>query len=200
MTPGGRLPRAFVREVQELYPSWNSVGTARVHRRGPTAAGCPARSVAPRWAPPLAQGNPRSHSGRRRRPRGDPTAEVVVQPWRRLRAHSRQRRPRQPRRRRPLADPTSWPPGYYPCLAIVGSPAKDRGWMRVGSVRSCTDCSPFWWGSTSFRATREHGPQVLPRSGCCRGRRRWPTYGQDGTRRRKGPASGQGHQERFPAL
>ncbi len=23
MTPGGRLPRALVREVQELYPSWN---------------------------------------------------------------------------------------------------------------------------------------------------------------------------------
>jgi hypothetical protein len=23
LTPGGRLPRAFVREVQELYPSWN---------------------------------------------------------------------------------------------------------------------------------------------------------------------------------
>lgn len=62
--------------------------------------------------------------------------------------------------------------------------------MPVGSVRSCTDCSPLWWGSTSFRATREHGPQVLPRSGCCRGRRRWPTYGQDGTRRRKGAGFG----------
>ena len=120
LTPGGRLPRAFVREVQGLYPSWNlSERPASIEED----------------LPPLAALHDLlRHVGLLRLHKGTlgPTRAAVddlevirrlrswFSPERRLRAHSRQRRPRQPRRRRPL--PTR----------RAGSPATTPAWRPLG--------------------------------------------------------------------